>query len=145
MSGDTLTLLRVMPEEAGVYICTATNQHSRYIVFTHHHRVFNSPNIGQSVGRSVSMLSTNPKLNWRKWWCRYLKQTSFFIMPQAMKRKLSPSQRVMKEKPKKRPKIPPKSATKNRQQYNVYIDISSKSLFFREIHIFVCGTSIIGL
>ena len=30
VSGDTLTLLRVTPEEAGVYICTATNQHSRW-------------------------------------------------------------------------------------------------------------------
>ena len=29
MSGDTLTLLRVTPEEAGVYVCTATNQQSR--------------------------------------------------------------------------------------------------------------------
>ena len=27
--GDTMTLLRVTPEEAGVYICTAANQHSR--------------------------------------------------------------------------------------------------------------------
>jgi len=29
VTGDTMTLLRVTPEEAGVYICTATNQHSR--------------------------------------------------------------------------------------------------------------------
>ena len=29
VSGDTLTLLRVTPEEAGVYVCTATNRQSR--------------------------------------------------------------------------------------------------------------------
>ena len=29
VTGDTMTLLRVTPEEAGVYICTASNQHSR--------------------------------------------------------------------------------------------------------------------
>ena len=42
-----------------------------------------------------------------------LKNKSVFIMSMEMKRKLSPSQRVMKEKPKKSPRIPPKSATKN--------------------------------
>ena len=61
-------------------------------------------------------------------------------MPKAMKRNLSPSQRVMKEKPKKRPKIPPNSATK-KNEFSltlcniIHIDIGScwpilrKSLF----------------
>ena len=31
VAGDTLTLLRVTPEDAGVYVCTATNQQSRSI------------------------------------------------------------------------------------------------------------------
>ena len=42
-----------------------------------------------------------------------LKNKSVFIMSMEMKRKLNPSQKVMKEKPKKSPRIPPKSATKN--------------------------------
>ena len=29
VTGDTMTLARVTPQEAGVYICTASNQHSR--------------------------------------------------------------------------------------------------------------------
>ena len=59
-------------------------------------------------------------------------------MPQAMKRKLSPSQRVMKEKPTKRPKIPPKSATKKLIYFDLVLCIkmlapasySREDLFF---------------
>ena len=79
VTGDTMTLLRVTPEEAGVYICTASNQHSRLfslaIEFVLTSECECELLVGQSVGGSRSMLSTSPRLNWRKWWCRYLKQT----------------------------------------------------------------------
>ena len=36
VAGDTLTLLRVTPKDAGVYVCTANNQQSRLIVMSSH-------------------------------------------------------------------------------------------------------------
>ena len=61
--------------------------------------------------------------------CRH---DTFRILPKPLIKKLSPSQRVMKENPTKRPNIPPKSATKtNVQNCNLQV-IDKRSPFMKQ-------------